>query len=499
MRTPVSRISDLWRPGYSYEVFPFVEIRSTQPNPLISHYGERLVIESNFECENGFIETDRDFLTESREIIFEKLDIPDANKYFSENERLAFGLSMILRDSIPKSRPDSFFQIKRRWQDFRASEIIDQMNGLDMEATSIAMLLGGLIDSDLPGFYRLVKKQDFLNWGLTKHSLVSVDKNTSIPEPESALLAEKKPLSPSNQYQTFGVWAWLNSGPKECRFFVDFEFETMQKSLVCYSRSSWGDKLQLGRYAPARGTLEYRVLLEVEKADFDADLFIRQLAIWSGEYSQFCCSILQLPSPIFLEDEWRDIFSEADTPTSSKEKLEIFSQYSYLLTESKYSEIPLDFFLSACMGGPSRIVTESKNSEAVTRLIEDFFLILRRRLTFTGSRKLDNRVANLLYHAYPQMKLKDDERYLQAVRFTNLISTAEKLQILASLVSSASPSDFFIELKAIMDRYDNGLLSALNSEMKTLLLRTKRSTSEAYAKSVSQMYDGLYNTYGAER
>ena len=493
-------MESIWRSGdVSYEIFPFVEIRLKQTKPLISHFGKRLEVTSDFDFERGYFPTEHDFVSDARDLIFDHLGLPRSTGNFSEVERLALGLANILRDSIPKSKPESLFHTKRRWEKARASIDHETHTREKLDAFSVGLLLGGLLDVSLPGFYRIVEAQDLIHWGIPRHALALLNKPSSSHSNEEENLILPNPVTASNQYRCFGIWAWLSSGPKEFRFTVEFDYETTGMSLVCYSNSSWGEKYEHGKYSPGTGTLEHHLIRNLEKPDFDSNTFVRKLCFVSGEFIDFIEEIVELKSPSSPDNEWRAVPDEELTPGSTKEKWEIFDSYSTLMSKSSYKNISQVFFLSACMGGASRSVRELKTPDSVSRLLEDFFLVLRWHMTIPGSRRLDDRVSNLIFYAFPQLALKDQERRRQALALTWRMTGSEKSRLLQLLAFASDPKDFYTELKAIMDKYDEGILDGVNNSVKGFLVRNKRNNEADYSKSVSQMYDGLYNLYGAER
>lgn len=500
MKLSVARIEGIWRSGdVSYEIFPFVEVRLKQSNPIMCHYGKPMYISEDYKFDRGYFPTEHDYVLDARELVFEKLQLPKSTSNFSEVERIALGISQILRDSIPKSKPGSYFHTKQRWETARANLINKKHTREKLDAFSVGILLEGILGVSLPGFYRVVQVQDLINWGIPKHAVPSLNGASGLESEEVENLSPLSPATASNQYRCFGLWAWLSSGPTDLRFAIEFDYETTGLSLVCYSRSSWGEKYEHGRYSPQTGTLEHSLLLEIEKRDFDSNTFVRKLCFASGAFLDFIEEVIALKSPSNSEREWRFFLDEELTPGSTKEKWEIFDSFSTLMTNSSYNSISQVFFLSACMGGPSRIVSELQTPDSVSRLLEDFFLVLRWQMTIPGSRKLDDRVSNLIFYAFPQLALKDQERRRRALELTRRMESLEKNALIGLLAFASDPRDFYKELKSIMDKYDDGILDEINASVKGFLARSKRKIETEYSKSISQMYDGLYNLYGAER
>lgn len=497
---PVARIAKLDESKSPiFEVFPFVKFTSHSTPHFQTFAGEKRLVDGSvrryFEGDEivtrGVIAADSQ---EFEQFILEyskSLDAHLSSDAFSDVEKRAFLISKLLRSGMASSNHQSNRAIISRWLTIRSKNSFQLQEISSRDRISTKLLLEDLVGTGIQGFYRQVQKVDLENWGLPQAALQW--------DQESKEFVVQENL-PNSEFLYVSMLSFAMSTTLPLSFAIKFDWEIGRPKLLVFREERRGKTSKIGEFAPQLGTKDVDIFAQASEKRQNAPEFVQTIARFSAPILNFLNSLLGLNIQENNDYQLVDIFNAELYCDTSRQSLDLFEKAVPIYVKSKFGSYPNLFLFSACMTGQARVLDEHDESKSIDILMNSFLEILKFRITYEGSRDPRSRLANLFFHMFPQISLNDQKRFETCLEMAERFSESNCKSFVLNLIRSASAHHFlgFLNQQAEILHFDE-LVEMQLSLISKLADARNRSRKNSHSKSISEMHDGLYNTYGAER
>jgi hypothetical protein len=497
---PVARISkaDGSKPPI-YEIFPYVKF-SSQSNPNFQTFlGEKRLVDGSVRqyfsgdevVTRGVISSNPKDFEEFIEAYSRSVDAFISGSEFSTVEKRAFLLCKLLRRGIANSHNQSNKATIGKWLTSRSENSFQMQEMSTRDKISTKLLLQDLVGTRIHGFYRRIDKADLNNWGIPS-AVTQWDFDLKTFE-----ISETQPVS---QFLWVSVLSYAMSTSFPLSFSINFDWELGRSKLNVFREIQRGKILKIGQFIPQLGTGDVDRFANATEQRQSARDFLLNVARHSAPILEFLNGLLQLDIQPDGAFENIDISNQDLECETSREALEIYEKTVSRYTESKYGIFPNLFLFSACFTGQGRILEEYQESKSIHLLMNSFLGILKLRITYEGNRDPRSRLANIFFHLFPQISLNDQKRVEKCTEIASSMSEDHCKLLTLGLIRAGSAHEFFNILLSQRKILDFEELAEMQETLITKLAETRnRKRTNAHSKSITEMHDGLYNTYGAER
>lgn len=478
----------------TFEVFPYVEFKSSAPSKFSSFSQAQGGVSPPSAIKRGVIDVD---ILEFKQFIRNlqiRLEIPVDAIGISDIESRALLISRLLRLRIAKSRDNSHYSVLKNWQSEKSKNRVLLLDEQLREEKSVFLLLGDLYQGLVPGFYRSISSEDFVNWGIPKNFVSNLSNRSA------ERLERKAPEPDGSSSMYWAQFAYAMSTEQEFTFEVEFSWELGRKIISFYRKSGRGSSTKIGEFIPEVGSILADLVADLGNGRVNAKTFFPRLAWSSRALLKFFNEVSGLKAKIPPDLRWSEFQDREKICETTRESVKIFEKSQAGYRESRFGEFSDCFLFTACLSSEGRRLEEEISSESIDLLMHSFFLSLRFQLTYEGTRGTTSRLNSLYFHLFPQLSLNDSKRVVACQEMVGRLSERERRQTLFTLLRSGDAFDFFSFLDKFLGYRE---LEEIESAQRDLILTLRRSSSssgyDARSKGISQMQDGLYNTYGAER
>lgn len=478
----------------TWEIFPYVAYSSNSVKKFEKFFAERFGLKTTTPIQRGSLPIDRvDFEKFIREIEIE-LALPEVGPNISPFERRALLLSQILRLGISKKSKASYRNILNSWQTLRSKNSFASQSAEKKISDSLKLLLGDLIDRPIPGFYRQIDLQDLGHWGMPQKYFADLGQDSA--NPFEYPLAEPD----GSTFLYWSLFAFAMSDPCEYSFQIKFDWQLGRKTLTVFRKDQRGKSHRLQDFIPNEGAVENDDFAEASDRRQNAPDFFKDYAWASLSILRHLnvVSGLNVPEPQNLG--WFNTRNPELMPLGQREAGGIFQSNRDLWNGSPFGSLSDSLLLAACLKSEARILSQASTEESLNHLMTSYLLELKRSLCAGGDRSHLARFMYLVFCALPQISLNEDKRIEKSWEIAKRVSTEKQKKILRALFRSTDAFEFFRFFINSFEHRDIEWLQETQAQLLTRLMQSRELIRlEVSPKSIGDMQDGLYRTYGAER
>ena len=478
----------------TFEVFPYVEFKSSAASKFSNFLQTKGSIRTPSAMKRGVIDVDFLEFEQFLQRLQIGLEIPASSPGISDVETRALLISKLLRFRIAKSRDNSHYSVQKNWQSEKSKNRFLLLDEQLRKKESVYLLLGDLFQGLVPGFYRNVSPADFVNWGIPESCVSQVSDRSADAEKSKA----PEPDGSSSMY--WAQFAYAMSTEQEFTFEIEFSWALGRKIICFYRKTGGGSSTKIGEFTPEVGSLLADLVADLGNDRVRAKTFFPRLAWSSRALLKFFNEASGLRAKMPLDLGWSEFRDGEKTCETTRESVRIFEKSRSSYKASKFGNLSDCFLFTACVSSEGRRLEVEASNESIDLLMNSFFLSLRFQLTYEGTRGSTYRLNTLYFLLFPQLSLNDSKLIAICQQMVGRLSEKQRREVLFALFRAESALEFFAFLHNFLGSRE---LEEIERAQSDLIIKLRRSSGSngvgTKSKGISQMQDGLYNTYGAER